>query len=75
VEIVKRGKAAATVCSTTFENMGRGSAKAMGQPDLPILIVSHPFGLRTREEIAVLAEQCAADLATMLDVSRTAGSA
>ncbi|MFH1484442.1 MAG: hypothetical protein ABIH46_00080 [Chloroflexota bacterium] len=33
-----------TVCTREFEGLGRGQAKLMGMPDLPLVIVPHPVG-------------------------------
>ncbi|MBI4194246.1 MAG: hypothetical protein HY526_04115 [Betaproteobacteria bacterium] len=51
-----------TICSTPFLVLGRTQASALGHPDLPIAVIPHPFGLRTREEVRDIAEQCAADI-------------
>jgi len=53
------------VCSTAFTTLGRNQLKALGCPDAPIAIVPHPFGLRRREEIRNIAEQCAEDIARL----------
>src|SRR4051812_21326935 len=58
--------AAVMVCSTAFAAMGRAQAKALGYPDLPITIVPHPFGLRSRDEIRQMAAQCADDFARLV---------
>jgi len=63
---VKRGKAAVTVCSTAFATLGHAQARALGKPDLPIAVVPHPFGLRTREEIREIAERCVEDIVRLL---------
>jgi hypothetical protein len=39
------------VCSTAFTSLGRAQAKALGYADLPIAVIPHPFGIRTRDEI------------------------
>ncbi len=46
------------ICSTAFLTLGRAQAKALGQPALPIAVIPHPFGVRSREEVRALAEQC-----------------
>jgi hypothetical protein len=51
-----------TVCSTAFLTLGRAQAKALGNPQLPIAVIPHPFGLRTRDEVRAMAERCAADI-------------
>jgi len=63
---VKRGRAAVTVCSTAFTTLGRAQAAALGQPGLPIAVIEHPFGLRTRDEVRQLAVKCADDIARLL---------
>jgi len=57
------GLAGMTICSTAFETLGRAQAKALGCPDLPLAIIPHPFGLRTREQVRRIASQCAEDIA------------
>jgi hypothetical protein len=51
------------VCSTAFTTLGRAQLRAFGCPDLPIAVVPHPFGLRSREQVRQIAEQCADDIA------------
>jgi hypothetical protein len=50
------------VCSTAFVTLGRTQLEALGAPHIPIAVVPHPFGLRTREEIRAIAEQCVTDI-------------
>ena len=66
MEVAKRGRAAVTICSTAFLSLGRAQAKALGNPALPIAVIAHPFGLRTRDEVRGMAQQCAQDIATLL---------
>ena len=46
--------------------LGRTQASALGHPDLPIAVIPHPFGLRTRDEVRKIAEQCAADVVRLV---------
>jgi hypothetical protein len=55
-----------TICSTAFTSLGRAQAKALGNPDLPIAVIAHPFGLRKREEVREMAQQCARDIAKLV---------
>mgnify|MGYP003335395683 CR=1 FL=1 len=55
-----------TVCSTAFATLGRAQARALGKPELPIAVVPHPFGSRTREEVREIAEQCVADIVRLV---------
>ena len=65
MEIARRGKAAVTICSTAFAGMGRAQAAKLGFGRLPIAVVPHPFGLRTRDEVRQMAEDCVNDIATL----------
>ncbi len=56
-----------TVCSTAFTTLGQAQARALGKPGLPIAVIPHPFGLRTREEVREIAEQCAQDIARLVN--------
>jgi hypothetical protein len=46
--------------------LGRAQQKALGSPDLPIAVVPHPFGTRSREELREIAASCATDIARLL---------
>jgi predicted dienelactone hydrolase len=63
--VAKRGKAALTVVSTAFNSLGRAQARALGHPALPLAIIPHPFGSRTREEVRSLAEKCVDEIVTL----------
>lgn len=63
---MKRGAVAVTVCSTAFEALGRAQAGALGSPDLPIALVPHPFGSRTRSELRDIAHDVAAQIARLV---------
>ena len=56
--MAKRGKAALTVCSTAFVTLGRAQARALGDASLPIAVIPHPFGLRSRDEVRDIAAKC-----------------
>jgi len=53
--VAKKGTTAVTVCSTAFLTLGRAQARALGDASLPIAVMPHPFGLRTREEVRDIA--------------------
>ena len=57
-----------TICSTAFTTLGRAQASALGRPELPIAVIAHPFGLRTREEVRGIAEECVKDIARLIGV-------
>jgi hypothetical protein len=62
---VKRGVPAITICSDQFIVLGNKQLKALGCEGHPIAVVPHPFGLRTREQIRGIAEDCVNDIARM----------
>ena len=63
-----------TVCSTSFIGLGRAQQKALGSPDLPIALVPHPFGTRSRDELKTIAAKCADDIARLLCESAPASA-
>ena len=64
--MAKRGKTAVTVCSTAFLTLGKAQARALGDSKLPIAVIPHPFGLRSRDEVREIASKCADDLAALV---------
>ncbi len=55
-----------TICSTAFVAMGRAQAVKLGARDLPIAVVPHPFGLRTREEVRQMAQACLSEIVRLV---------
>lgn len=66
MEAEKQGRAAVAICSTAFLTLGRAQARALGNAGLPIAVIPHPFGGRTREEVRNIAGQCVDDIARLL---------
>jgi hypothetical protein len=60
------GSIGVTVCSTVFTGLGRAQAKALGVPQMPILVIPHPFGTRSRDEIRDIAAKCGEQLMAMM---------
>ena len=54
-----------TVVSNAFIGLGKAQARALGHPGLPLAVIPHPFGSRSREEVRVLAEQCVDEIARL----------
>jgi hypothetical protein len=46
--------------------LGRAQARALGDPEAPILLIPHPFGLRTRDEVREIAAGCIDELARLI---------
>ena len=55
-----------TICSTAFLTLGRAQARALGDSELPIAVIPHPFGTRTPAQIREIAEKCVDDLAQLV---------
>jgi len=55
-----------TICSTAFVTLGKAQARALGDADLPIAVIPHPFGLRSRDEVRAIASQCVDELAALV---------
>jgi len=66
---------AVIVCSTAFVPLGKAQAKAFGAPDLPMAIVPHPFGSRTRDEVRAMAADCLQEVLRVVEAGPASGSA
>jgi hypothetical protein len=66
VEAAKHRLAAVTVCSTAFTLLDHTQAQSLGYPDLPIAVIPHPFGNRTRDEVRQLAAGCVDDIVQLI---------
>jgi len=55
-----------TICSTAFVTLGKAQARALGDADLPIAVIPHPFGLRSRAEVRDIASKCVDELAELI---------
>ena len=64
--MAKRGKTALTICSTAFVTLGRAQARALGDVNLRIAVIPHPFGLRTRDEVREIASTCVDELVALV---------
>ena len=51
VEIRKRGVSSAVICSDPFLKLGRAQAKVFGVPDLPLVMIAHPLGGLSLEQV------------------------
>jgi len=55
-ELRKRGLVTAVICSDPFEKLGRTQAKIFGTPDLPLIMIPHPLGGLSLEQVEGRAE-------------------
>jgi hypothetical protein len=54
-----------TICSTAFTTLGRAQAAALGNATLPIAVIPHPFGARSRDEVKAIADRCVTEVARL----------
>lgn len=52
--------------SNAFIGLGKAQARSLGHPELPLAVIPHPFGSRTREEVRALADKCVGDIAKLV---------
>ena len=70
-ELHKRGVAAAVICSDPFRALGKTQAKVLGAPDLPLIMIPHPLGGLSIEQVQGRAEIAAPQIIEI--VKRLAG--
>ncbi|MDO8598032.1 MAG: hypothetical protein Q7R45_15595 [Sulfuricaulis sp.] len=63
---------AVTICSAAFTTLGHAQAAALGYPSLPIAVIAHPFGLRTRDEVRQIAATCVDEIAGLASKAKPA---
>ncbi len=52
----KRGLTTAVICSGPFHKLGQAQARVFGVPDLPLLLIPHPLGGISIEQVQARAE-------------------
>ena len=67
------GKPGLAICTTPFRKNVENMARVMGLPGFPVILVDHPLGSRSDEEIVGRAEEAYAQALRILE--RTAMSA
>ncbi len=50
-ELRKRGVVTAVICSDPFLKLGKAQARVFGVPDLPLLMIPHPLGGLSLEQV------------------------
>ncbi len=53
----KRGVPTVSIVDEVFVSLAKSYAASHGSPDLPMVVVPHPFETRTREEIRAIADK------------------
>ncbi len=55
-ELRKRGLSTAVICTEPFLKLGQAQAKVFGVPDLPLVLIPHPLGGISLEQVHGRAE-------------------
>ncbi len=50
-ELAKRGLTTAVICSEPFKALGKNQARVFGAPDLPLVMIPHPLGGLSLEQV------------------------
>jgi hypothetical protein len=66
VKLSRRGVLTAVVCSEPFLEMGRTQARIFGMPELPLLVVPHPLGGISVDDVKARAALALAQLVKLV---------
>jgi hypothetical protein len=69
-ELAKRGRSAAVICSAPFVQLAKAQARVFGAPDLPLMVIPHPLGGISQEEIHGRAHHAVPQLMELIKVLR-----
>ena len=50
-ELAKRGLTTAVICSEPFRALGKNQARGFGAPELPLVMIAHPLGGLSLEQV------------------------
>ncbi len=50
-ELAKRGLTTAVICSDPFKALGQNQARVFGVPELPLVMIQHPLGGLSIEQV------------------------
>ena len=62
----KRGLTATVICSDPFLKLGQAQARVFGVPDLPLLVIKHPLGGQSIEEVKARADHAVTQFVKLL---------
>lgn len=60
--MIRRGVPSALIVTEVFLGLARSEARAMGFPQLPIIVIPHPLGIQGEDIVAQYALQALAQL-------------
>ena len=50
-DLRKRGLTTTVICSDSFLNLGKAQSRVFGVPDLPLVVIPHPLGGISLEQV------------------------
>ena len=50
-QLAKRGLTTAVICSEPFKALGKNQARVFGTPELPLVMIAHPLGGLSLEQV------------------------
>ena len=62
----KRGIRAAVLCTQPFLKLGKTQAQVLGVPDLPLILIPHPLGGISLEQVEGRAQHALPELLNLL---------
>ncbi|MBS1218600.1 MAG: hypothetical protein H6R21_1733 [Proteobacteria bacterium] len=62
----KRGLTTAVICSGPFLKLGQAQARVFGVPDLPLLLIPHPLGGLSIDQVKARAEHAVPQFVKLL---------
>lgn len=71
MELQRLGTAAGVICTTTFEDMARRAARALGMDGLPLVVIGHPLGGLRPAEVQERVREAAGRLAALMGAARS----
>ena len=66
IEVRRRGVPSAVICSQPFLQLGRTQSRVLGVPDLPLIIIEHPLGGISLDDVKARADSALAQLLGLL---------
>ena len=68
-ELRKRGLTTAVICSEPFLKLGQNQARVFGVPDLPLLLIPHPLGGLSLEQVEGRAQHAIPQIVELIKTS------
>lgn len=56
VDLERQGRPTVTICTNKFEYLAHATAAALGMPNLPLVVIPHPVGGISPEEVKMKAD-------------------